>query len=197
MAGRERRRVAGITVYRRRAKWAYLVSADPDIVTGDVERIYKGGFASEDEAWTAALLLQVEMQKGRVVRPSSRTVEQFFLEWLDAVQPSLKPSAYANYRTNFEAYVRPAIGHRKLQDIKVPVLNAFYRRLLESGRVKPDGNGKMYEYWSARRHLRDGLGPTPTELSRACGTSYQAAKEAVCRYRRGRNPAEYSPGLAP
>ncbi len=32
----------------------------------------------------------------------------------------------------------PVIGHRKLQDITVPVLNAFYRRLLESGRRKAD-----------------------------------------------------------
>jgi len=55
----------------------------------------------------------------------------------------------------------------------------------------------MYEYWRDHRTLRNGLSPTPTELSKACGTSYQAAKEAVCRYRRGRVPAEYLTGLSP
>jgi integrase len=79
----------------------------------------------------------------------------------------------------------------------VPILNAFYVHLLETGRVKTDGNGRMYEYWRGHRTLRNGLGPTPTELSKACGTSYQAAKEAVCRYRRGRIPAERLAGLSP
>jgi integrase len=45
--------------------------------------------------------------------------------------------------------------------------------------------------------MRNGLGPTPTELSKACGTSYQAAKEAVCRYRRGRVPVVVGTGLFP
>ncbi|MCA1835133.1 MAG: site-specific integrase, partial [Actinobacteria bacterium] len=79
----------------------------------------------------------------------------------------------------------------------MPVLNAFYVHLLEAGQVKADGNGKMYKYWRAHRTLRNGLGPTRTELSKACGTSYQAAKEAVCRYRRGRVPGEYRAGLSP
>lgn len=80
----------------------------------------------------------------------------------------------------------------------MPVLNAFYIHLLEAGRVKADGNSRMYEYWRDHRTLRDGLGPIPTELSKACGTSYQAAvKEAVCRYRRGRVPEEYLAGLSP
>jgi len=196
MAGRERRRrVPGISVYPRGTRWSYTIYGEPDILTGKRDRTNAGGFESEDDAWTAALRQQAEMQRGRTVKPSARTVEQFFTEWLDTVKHSLKPSTYANYSTNITVYIVPTLGGRKLQDVKVPVLNAFYRHLLETGRVKPDGNGRMYAYWSARRHLRNGLGPTPTDLSAACGTSYQAAKEAVCRYRRGRTPAEYSPGL--
>ena len=53
----------------------------------------------------------------------------------------------------------PSREPSSLQDITVPVLNAFLRRLLESGRRKPDNNTVMYEYWNARRHYRDGLGP--------------------------------------
>ncbi len=58
----------------------------------------------------------------------------------------MKPSAYANYSTNVKAYILPQIGRRKLQDVTVPVLNAFYVHLLEAGRVKKDSNGRMYEY---------------------------------------------------
>ena len=80
---------------------------------------------------------------GRNVKPSTRTVEDFLTEWLGSVKHSLKPSAYENYSTNVSAYIAPKIGRRKLQDISVPVLNAFYVHLLEAGRVKPDGNGRM------------------------------------------------------
>ena len=156
-----------------------------------------GGFESEDDGWASALRKHAEVDRGRNIKPSTRTVEQFLTEWLGSVKHSLKPSAHTNYSTNVSAYIIPKIGRRKLQDISVPVLNAFYVHLLEAGRGKTDGNGRMYEYWRDRRTLRNGLGPTPTELSKACGTSYQAAKEAVCRYRRGRVPAEYLTGLSP
>lgn len=192
-----RPRIPGVTVYRRGRKWSYTIYGGPDVLTGKRDRTNEGGFLTEDEAWTAALRRRAETDRGRDVRPSSRTVEQFLTEWLASIKHSVKPSTYANYTTNVEVYILPIIGKRKLQDIKVPVLNAFYIRLMESGRVKRDGNVRMYEYWQARQTSRNGLGPTPTELSKACGTSYQAAKEAVCRYRRGRTPIEHGRGLSP
>lgn len=197
MTKNNRRRVPGITIYRRGNKWSYTIYGEPNILTGKRDRINAGGFESEDDAWSSALRKHAEIDRGRKVKPSTRTVEQFLTEWLNSVKHSLKPSAYANYSTNISAYIIPKIGRRKLQDISVPVLNAFYVHLLEAGRVKADGNGRMYEYWRDHRTLRNGLGPTPTELSKACDTSYQAAKEAVCRYRRGRVPEEYLAGLSP
>jgi len=55
----------------------------------------------------------------------------------------------------------------------------------------------MYKYWKARRHYRDGCGPTPMQISKACGTSIYAATEAASRFRRGRIPVERARGLAP
>jgi integrase len=190
------RRMPNVTVYARGKKWAYTIYGDRDLLTGKRERFNKGGFESEDDAWAAALRKRAEMGQGRKVRPSTRTVEQFFTEWLASQKYALKPAAYANYATNVAAYVVPHLGARPLQDVTVPMLNALYIHLLEKGRVKPDHNTKMYEYWRARRDRRDGLGPPPLEVSRACGTSYQSAKEAVGRYRRGRVPVDSNAGLS-
>lgn len=55
----------------------------------------------------------------------------------------------------------------------------------------------MYEYWNARRHLRNGLGPTPTQMSNACGRSIYAARAAASRFRRGRVAFPRARGLAP
>jgi integrase len=184
-------------VYQRGEKWAFIVYLEPDILTGKRDRMYRGGFETEDEAWIAAIKARSEAEEGRFIRPSSRTVGHFLVEWLESIQHSVKPTTYANYADNINAYVAPIIGHQKLQNITVPVLNAFYRRLLESGRRKPDNNTAMYEYWHARCHYRDGLGPTPSQISKACGTSIYAARTAASRFRRGRAPIERTQGLAP
>lgn len=190
-------RPRGITVYRRGEKWAFIVYLEPDILTGKRDRLYRGGFDTEDDAWLTAIKVKSEAEEGRYIRPSSRTVGQFLTEWLESIEHSVKPTTYANYADNISAYVVPVIGHRKLQEITVPVLNAFYRRLLESGRRKADNNTVMYEYWNARRHYRDGSGPTPSQMSKACGTSIHAARSAASRFRRGRAPIERTRGLAP
>ena len=103
----------------------------------------------------------------------------FLLEWQAAVGDSVKPSTGQNYADYIRAYVDPIIGDRRLQDITVPVLNLFYRRLLIEGRVKTDRNSAMFAYWSEHRAERDGLGPTPAQLVTACGVSIHAARAAA------------------
>jgi integrase len=190
-------RAKGISVYPRRGKWAFLLSTEPDQLTGKRKRRYRGGFDTEDAAWEAAIKARSETETGQYIEPSRRTVGQFMTEWLVSVEHSIKPTTYANYCDNLNAYILPIIGGRRLQDITVPVLNAFYRHLLQAGRRKPDNNTVMYDYWIARRSDRDGRGPTPMEISRACGTSIYAARAAVGRFRRGRLPIQRSPGLTP
>jgi integrase len=194
---RKGHRSPGITVYRRGGKWAFIVYLEPDILSAKRDRLYRGGFDTEDAAWAAAIKARSEAAENRYIQPARRTVEQFLTEWLDSIEQAVKPTTYANYVDNVNAYIVPVIGHRRLQDITVPVLNAFYRRLLESGRCKPDNNIVMYEYWNVRRHYRHGRGPTPTQISKACGTSIYAARDAASRFRRGRIPAERTRGLAP
>jgi len=196
-SGRKATWAKGISVYPRGGTWAFLLSTEPDHLTGKPKRRYQGGFDTEDAAWEAAIKARSEADAGRYVEPSRRTIGQFMAEWLASVEHSVKPTTYANYADNLNAYILPVIGGRRLQDITVPVLNAFYRHLLQSGRRKLDNNTVMYEYWSARRNIRDGRGPTPTEISKACGTSIYAARAAAGRFRRGRLPIQRPAGLAP
>jgi integrase len=197
MARRQRPKIAGITVYKRGNTWSYRLDLGADPVTGDRQRENKGGFDSEDAAWRAALESQSRLEQGRHVKPSQRKVAEFLDEWLAIVKDAVKPSTYQNYVDYIEAYVKPAIGKRRLQDVTVPVLNMLYRRLLASGRAKPDNNAKMYAYWTARQHLRNSNGPRPTDMAKACATTIYAAQAAATRFRRGRIPQPKSTGLAP
>ena len=194
---RDSRPIRGVAVYRRGATWSYRIDLETDPVTGKRRRENRGGYASEEQAWSAALDSRQRERSGRRVDLSRRTVAEFFDEWLSSVSDSLKPSTLQNYTDYLRAYVVPAIGHRQLRDVTVPMLNLFYGRLVTEGRIKTDRSSVMFAYWQRRRDERGGLGPTANAVAEGCGVSIHAARAAVTRFRAGRVPTATSPGLAP
>jgi|BarGraIncu00222A_1022003.scaffolds.fasta_scaffold02834_1 integrase len=187
----------GVAVYARGKTWAYQVEADRHPLDGHRQRSYKGGFATEQVAWVAAVDAKKRLDAGRAPHAKKMHLHDFLEEWLETARPALKATSYASYRDLAEDYIYPTLGKRWLGEISVQVLNGFYRHLSESGRKKEDTNGRMYEYWSARREERRGLGPRPLQVAAACSVSRDAARAALMRYRRGRAAAPKPAGLSP
>jgi hypothetical protein len=135
-----------------------------------------------------------EVDTDRFIRPSTRTVAQFFDEWFAAVEPSLDATTWRNWKDYAHAYVLPRIGGDPLQRLDEPQLLKLYATLLTEGRVKRDQNHEMFQYWSAR--IAEGENPKPIDVAAACGTSVHAARAAIRRYKSGIVPKEPTPGLA-
>jgi integrase len=183
-------------VYQRGRTWTYRFRGpEKDSATGEYPWISKGGFVTEKEAWKACRDAMREADRGRVVRPSTRTVAQFLDEWFAAVEASLDATTWQNWKDYAKAYVIPRIGCEKLQRLDEPQLLKLYVTLLAEGRIKRDMNSEMFKYWSAR--VANGQTPKPTEVAVACGTTIHAARAAVRRYKSGIVPLELPPGLAP
>ena len=183
-------------VYQRGSKWYYKFRVPQrDPATGGYPWISKGGYDTEREAWKACREAMREADRGRVVKPSTRTVAQFLTEWLTAVEPTLDATTWRSWSDYARAYVIPHIGAERLQRLDEPALLQLYAKLLAEGRVKRDNDIVMYEYWSSR--TAKGQEPTPRQVSEACGTTIHAARTAVRRYRSGIVPKPVSPGLAP
>jgi integrase len=184
------------SVYQRGKTWTYrFLGPEKDPATGTYPTISKGGFLTEKEAWKACRDAMREADRGRVVRPSTRTVAEFLTEWFAAVEASLDATTWQNWKDYAHAYVVPRIGQQRLQRLDEPQLLKLYATLLTEGRVKRDRNSDMFEYWSAR--VGNGENPTPLEVSQACGTTIHAARTAVRRYKSGIIPTALTPGLAP
>ena len=184
------------TVYQRGKTWTYRFrSPERDPSTGDYPWISKGGFVTKREAWTACREAMREADRGRVVRPSTRTVAQFLAEWFTAIEPSIDATTWQNWKDYAQAYVIPRIGGQGLQNLDEPQLLKLYGKLLAEGRVKRDRNSEMYAYWSDR--VAKGENPTAREVSDACKTTIHAARAAVRRYRSGVIPKQMTGGLAP
>jgi integrase len=185
---RQRRRARGLREHQFRGP-----ERDPS--TGDYPWITKSGFDTKKEAWQACREAMRKADRGRVIKPSTRTVAQFFTEWFVAVQPSLDATTWQNWKDYADAYVIPRIGQERLQQLHEPQLLKLYATLLAEGRIKRNRNSEMFKYWSDR--VANGENPRPSEVSEACGTTIHAARSAVRRYKSGIVPKELPSGLAP
>jgi integrase len=184
------------SVYQRGKTWTYrFPGPEYDPATGNYPTISKGGFLTEKEAWKACRDAMRDADRGRVVRPSTRTVAQFLAEWFAAVEASLDATTWQNWKDYAGAYVVPRIGKERLQRLDEPQLLKLYATLLTEGRVKRNRNSEMFKYWSAR--VANGENPRPLEVSEVCGTTIHAARRAVRRYKSGIVPKELPTGLAP
>lgn len=190
--------VPGVTIWERyNGTFTYRVTGDPDPLTGEKKRPSRGGFATYAEALEEALSAKQRLETGRPLHTRKVRVKDYFPEWLSAVEPNLKETTAQNYRDWINGYIVPTLGERWIGDLTVPVINAFYKHLHESGRRKADTNSKMYAYWLAHKDERDGLGPTGDTVAKACGMPSATGRKAVGRYRRGRIPKVTTPGLEP
>lgn len=191
-------KIPGISVYQRLNRWTYMLYLDADPLTLKRPRIQGPLFDTNTEAFEAAVLAKAKAEEngGKKLALPTATVKEVVTEWLTAVKDTVKPSQYANWETNARAYVYPLIGHHPFRKVDVTVLNAFYSKLANNGRIKPDNNLKMYQFWSKHRDQRDGQGPTSRQVAQACGVTIHASKAALTRFRRGRVAEAKPTGLA-
>ena len=144
---------------RRRASgdWEYRFDAGEDALTGRRRRPGKSGFKTKREAEQALRAAIAAHDKGRSVRSSSKTVEDFLTEWLQAIRASIRPTTWVNYRDYSNAYVVPIIGKTRLQDLTPQRLGLLYEYLLTKGRVKGGGGLAPKTVQNVHRMLRRAL----------------------------------------
>jgi len=128
------------TVWRRKnGQWEYRFEAGEDVLTGRRRRMGKSGFATKKEAAQAMRKAIADHERGRAVKSSGRSVEDFLREWHLSVRSTVRPTTWVHYRDYMNAYVIPVIGPTRLQDLTPIRLNLLYNHLLEHGRVKRPG----------------------------------------------------------
>jgi integrase len=107
------------------------------IALGNRRKVVYG--KSRRDVATKLAILQNSTAAGRLVASSRITVEQFMLDWLQAVEPNLRISTYSNYSDIVRLHVNPALGHLRLQHLQPIHLVHLYadrqRQGLSSARV--------------------------------------------------------------
>ena len=112
--------------------WAGIVDLPPDPVTG--KRRQKRVTAKtrrECEEKIRALLDQVD--DGEAVGHEKLTLAEFAAQWLEAVEPSLRPSTFRRYADMLRVHILPQLGTRQLAKLTPADLQRFYANRLAYG----------------------------------------------------------------
>ncbi|MCL6592879.1 MAG: site-specific integrase [Alicyclobacillus sp.] len=123
-------------IIRRNGKWAYVISAPRDPVTGKYKQIWRSGFATKREADEAMRRHLAELSTGRV--QVSLTLQEYLLLWLDRNRDRLAPRTHDIYAYTCERYIIPMVGQVKLSELRplhVEHLYAHWSQTLQPSSV--------------------------------------------------------------
>ena len=112
--------------------WQYVIDAGLD-ANGKRRQHRRRGFATKKLAEAAMLEAQSAALHGELVTCDRRTLADYLEQWLAAVQASLEPAGYTNYRTCLTLYVLPRLGHVQLAALTPLTLSSLYADLLRAG----------------------------------------------------------------
>lgn len=172
---KHRRRQAGegsISEYQTKAGPRFLIKYSAQRADGTKRVVLKRGFKTRKDAATA---LRAEIRKSEVgewVEPSKQRLDGYLAEWIETQR--LSPATLASYRKNIRLHIDPYLGAQPVARLTGPAVDAWMRRLEESGRA--DGQGGLsartvrYVYTILRSALGDAvkqgrLSVNPTDRS--------------------------------
>jgi integrase len=78
------------------------------------------------------------VETGAVIPTRSPTVSEYLSYWLrEVAEPKLRPTTIAKYRTAIELYLRPGVGHHRLDKLTVATVQRFLNGRRDTGDSVP------------------------------------------------------------
>lgn len=122
-------------VVKRGAGWTYVVREwDPQ--TRRSRPRWVSGFDSRRAAVQARAEAVAAIASGTHVPRRNLTVAEWLDEWITAHEVTLKRSTASSYRAIIERYLKPTIGHERLQELSPTRLSIAFRHLHDHGGVR-------------------------------------------------------------
>lgn len=118
--------------------WGYYLSHGSDPKTGQRQQFRKTAFATKREAASAVAQLKTRLDKGTYMKPTTRTLGEYALEWLTRRQRTdkgLRSTTVAGYEYYLREDIAPsALGRMKLTDVRRYHVQEFLDAATTAGR---------------------------------------------------------------
>ncbi len=114
--------------FQRGKTWTfifYVTDAD-----GKRTQKWKGGYKTQKEAEADLKIYRAKARLHQVIPSSSITVKDFLEKWFKIHKKMLAPNTINGYNTNIQNHIIPALGTKKLKDLKPSQLESFYADLM-------------------------------------------------------------------
>lgn len=118
---------------RSKSSWTIVIEAGRDPVTGKRKRIKVAFRGTKRQAEREMHRLLHELESGTYVEPSSMTVGEYLLWWLEHyARPSTAPRTFESYEMIVRRHLIPALGALALQKLQPVHIQAYYSQALQS-----------------------------------------------------------------
>jgi integrase len=118
---------------------------------------------------------------GTFVEPSPMTVSAYFDKWLVATRGRVREKTFRSYEDVLRLYVRPAIGEKRLMDVRPLDLQSLYSHMQAT---------KLKDKEAPQPGVIYGLGLSARTIRYAHTVSFNAFRQAVKWHMLARNPCE-------
>ncbi|HMV74792.1 MAG TPA: tyrosine-type recombinase/integrase [Microthrixaceae bacterium] len=115
-------------IVERNGSFRVMVYAGRDPVTGSKRQITRTVRGSRKDAERVRNQLLVQVQNG-TASPSSATFGELLDAWYDAVSPDWSPRTAVEHRRIIDSVLDPALGKKKLANLRASDLDALYGSL--------------------------------------------------------------------
>ena len=126
--------MAQVRTRKRGKTFSYIFEAGK---TADGKRkvVEKGGFATKSQAYKAGVAAYNDYLHGNIGITSEKiTLKDFMTAWLDnVVETKVKLTTMQTYKSHFENQIVPYLGDVKVQELTPAMVDAWFRKLLQSG----------------------------------------------------------------
>jgi integrase/ribosomal protein L37AE/L43A len=142
--------------------------------TTEKRQIARGGYRTQAEAKAARAAMVTKTNEGHYVHSGRLTLGDFLVKtWLPAIRTTVRPSTLNSYTCHVNKHIVPELGTKRLRDLSGEMINDFYAKLAESGKLIGE---------------EDGL--APASVRRMHCTLHRALRDAVRWDHLSRNPAD-------
>lgn len=104
-----------------------------DPLAGKRIRVFKNVKGSKREARSLMHKMITEMEQGKLVKKSHKTVSQWMEEWLRDYMPNIEETTKIGYKTNIKCYIKPAIGDILLGSLKAEHVQRMVNDMMAQG----------------------------------------------------------------
>ena len=126
------------------------------IETEERRRLTKAGFATRGAAQGAMSKVLVAVEERSFVAPSKLSLREYLkIEWLPAIEATIRPSSFRAYKQHVECHICPHLGSVPLQKLSGAQINALYAKLALTGKQ----NGKSGLSPLSIRHVHATFAP--------------------------------------